>query len=84
MDSNTSHDPLLTPDEAADYLGMAIQTVYNKASLGELPSKKLGRLLRFRLSELNRWIDEEDARARAARAAAAASDEPPADVRDPE
>lgn len=80
MDGNTIHDPLLTPEEAANYLGFALQTVYNKASAGELPSKKLGRALRFRLSELNRWIEEEDAKAKAARSEALGASAPvPAD-----
>ena len=60
---------LLKPAEAARFLGLAEGTVRNKASAGELPTVKLGTALRFRLSELEAWIAEQDARAKAEAAA---------------
>lgn len=65
MASNGLDDRLLTPEEAATFLGYKVGTIYNKANKGELPSVKLGHTLRFRLSELERWIYEQNAAARA-------------------
>jgi excisionase family DNA binding protein len=56
------HDPLLNVRETAEYLGYAEQTIRNMAHRGVLPKTKLGRTLRFRLSDLNRWIDERSTR----------------------
>ena len=53
-------DRLLTAAGAAYYLGYAEGTVRNKAAAGEIPSIKLGTALRFRLSELDAWIEEQN------------------------
>lgn len=62
--SGSEEDRLMTAKEAARYLGYAEGTVRNKASSGEIPSVKLGTALRFRRSELDRWVDEQTALAR--------------------
>ena len=66
MDGNNLEDRLLTAEEAAHFLGYAEGTVRNKAAAGEIPSVKLGFPLRFRLSDLRAWVQEQDAKARAA------------------
>jgi excisionase family DNA binding protein len=48
---------LLTVQEAADYLGYAKGTVYQKVSKGEIPHVKLGRSVRFRRRDLDAWAD---------------------------
>lgn len=58
---------LLTAGEAARLLGYSEGTIRNKASAGEVPYVKLGTALRFRLSDLEEWIEEQDAAARAER-----------------
>jgi excisionase family DNA binding protein len=63
---NTPDDRLLTARAAAAYLGYAVATVYQKKSRGELPFVKLGYSVRFRQSDLDRWITEQDAAGRAA------------------
>lgn len=63
--SSNHPDRLLTAKQAAELLGFAEGTVRNKASAGELPTVKLGRALRFRLSDLEAWIAEQDAAAKA-------------------
>jgi excisionase family DNA binding protein len=68
MTSNGIDDRLLTPEEAATYLGYKTGTVYNKANRREIPCVKLGHTLRFRLSELDAWIAEQDAAAKASKA----------------
>jgi excisionase family DNA binding protein len=49
---------LLTPKEAADYLGLQVDTVYKKSRLRELPSVKVGRALRFDVVALNRYVEQ--------------------------
>ena len=49
---------LLNSREAADYLGLKVDTVYKKARLRELPSVKVGRALRFDLLALNRYVEQ--------------------------
>lgn len=52
-------DQLFSPRTLAAYLGLAEQTIYNRHSTGgDLPqSIKLGRLLRFRLADVNAWLE---------------------------
>lgn len=57
MTSNRVEDRLLTVADVAEYLGLSVGTVYNKVSRGEIPHVKLGRAVRFRRSEIDRWID---------------------------
>lgn len=66
MQNNALEDRLLTVKEAAHYLGYKKGTVYNKVSAGKIPHFKLGTTLRFRRSELDRWIEERDAEAKGA------------------
>lgn len=66
MENKVNRDPLLTAEEAADYLKLSEGTVRNMASEGTLPRTKLGRSLRFRLSDLNRYIEERTQREHAA------------------
>ena len=49
---------LLNVTEAAQYLGLDVDTVYRKARLREVPSVKVGRSLRFDVKALERFIDE--------------------------
>jgi excisionase family DNA binding protein len=49
---------LLTPKEAAAYLGLKVDTVYKKARLREFPSVKVGRALRFDVVALDRYVEQ--------------------------
>jgi excisionase family DNA binding protein len=49
---------LLTPGEAAAYLGLKTDTIYKKARLRELPSVKVGRALRFDVVALERYVEQ--------------------------
>lgn len=49
---------LLNVEEAAEYLGLQVDTVYKKSRLRELPSVKVGRALRFDVVALRRFIEE--------------------------
>lgn len=57
-DNKVERDPLMTADQAAEYLQLGEQTIRNMASAGDLPKVKIGRSLRFRLSDLNRWVEQ--------------------------
>lgn len=56
-------DRLLTPPEAARQLGVGLSTIYEWAAMRRLDSVKIGRLLRFRESALERFIRKHDRRA---------------------
>lgn len=49
---------LLTRDQAAEYLGLAPQTLAVWATTGRhsLPYCKVGRAVRYRLSDLEKWL----------------------------
>ena len=49
---------LLNVKEAAQYLGLEVDTVYKKARLRELPFVKVGRALRFDVKALERYIEQ--------------------------
>ncbi|MGO9971069.1 MAG: helix-turn-helix domain-containing protein [Bryobacteraceae bacterium] len=59
MRSNeTAGKRLLNTEAAARYLGLALDTVYKKARLRDLPSVKVGRALRFDVKALDRYIEQ--------------------------
>ena len=49
---------LLNVREAAQYLGLEVDTIYKKARLRELPSVKVGRALRFDVKALDGYIEQ--------------------------
>ena len=49
---------LLNVREAAQYLGLKVDTIYKKARLRELPFVKVGRALRFDVEALGRFIEQ--------------------------
>ena len=48
---------LLTPQEAADFLGIKLSTVYSMCMRKTIPFVKIGKLNRFRRSDLDKWIE---------------------------
>lgn len=51
-------EPLMTADEVATYLRVTAGSVYNWVSKGEIPFVKVGAAVRFRRTELDRWVEE--------------------------
>ena len=49
---------LLNVREAAQYLGLEVDTIYKKSRLREVPSVKVGRALRFDVKALERYIEQ--------------------------
>ena len=59
----TNPDPLLNTNDAAPYVGENPKSLANKRSRGEGPDYiKVGRLVRYRQSALNRYLDEREVR----------------------
>lgn len=50
-------EKLLTVPEAAEYLGMAPNTIYVWSREGKLPSIKFSAAVRFRRADLEAWLD---------------------------
>ena len=51
-----SRTQILTPKEAAKYLGLHLITIYRLIKKGELPSFKIGGQWRFKKDLLDTWI----------------------------
>ena len=47
----------LTIEELADYLKLAVQTVRRWVMKREIPFHKVKSVIRFRLSEIEKWVD---------------------------
>lgn len=50
----------LSVDEVADYLGIKRGTVYKWVARSALPARKIGKLLKFRKSEIDEWVERQD------------------------
>jgi excisionase family DNA binding protein len=48
---------LMTPQQAADYLGIKLSSVYAMTMRKTIPFCKIGKLNRFRMKDLNNWIE---------------------------
>lgn len=66
---------LFTPQTLADYLGLAVQTIYNRhASGGDLPPViKIGRLLRFQPQDVVAWLERQRGQGQAEQSALVAA-----------
>jgi excisionase family DNA binding protein len=60
-------DQLLTPDDLAKYLGVPVRTIYSWRATGEGPRRiRVGKHLRFRLSDVEEYLETRSEPARAA------------------
>jgi len=52
-------EPVLTTSELAEYLGVNAQTIYDLRADGRGPTGfRVGREIRFRVSDVIRWLDK--------------------------
>lgn len=51
-------DPLLTAEEACDFLKVSKVALYNYARRNEIPAFKFGRRWKFQKSALEKWIEQ--------------------------
>ncbi|MHA2061910.1 MAG: helix-turn-helix domain-containing protein [Candidatus Sifarchaeia archaeon] len=49
---------LMTIEEAANYLGIRLSTLYKYTSARKIPHVKVGRLVKFRQEDLENWVNE--------------------------
>ena len=49
---------LITAMQVAEELGVSPKTVYDWAELRKIPSYKLGKCLRFKLQEVEQWVEK--------------------------
>jgi excisionase family DNA binding protein len=57
---------LLTVQEIADYLQVRPSTIYQWTHQGFIPHVKLGNRIRFRLSQVDRWLEKKTVEGRKA------------------
>lgn len=57
-DPNTPFERLLDSEEAAALLKIHPKTLQKMARNGEVAAMQIGRLWRFRASDLNRWLEQ--------------------------
>lgn len=55
------NEPWASVDEAAKHLGVAKDSVYRWIEHRGLPAHKIGRLWKFKLSEVDDWVRRQDA-----------------------
>jgi excisionase family DNA binding protein len=48
---------LLGIQEAADFLGISIHTLYSWVSQRKIPFTKVGRLTKFKKEDMDKWLD---------------------------
>lgn len=53
----SKYPALLSVPELAAYLSIKTKTLYAKIEAGEIPHYRIGRLVRFRLDEINAWLE---------------------------
>lgn len=54
----TSSSPWMTPQEAADYLQIALGTLRNWTSARFVPFAKRGRIVRYHRGAIDRWLSK--------------------------
>jgi len=60
-------EKLLTPQQVAETLDVKVSTIYQWTHQEFIPHIKIGRFVRFRISEIERWLDERKVAGRATR-----------------
>ena len=55
---------LLSPQELSEVLSISIETVYAWTSQKRIPYIKMGRLVRFNMDEVNKWLERQKVEAR--------------------
>jgi excisionase family DNA binding protein len=64
-DIRTKPALLLTPRQAAEALAISPRKLWGMTASGEIPSLRIGRLVRYPIDELHRWIDQQTKRGEA-------------------
>ncbi|MCZ7617128.1 MAG: helix-turn-helix domain-containing protein [Myxococcota bacterium] len=51
-------EPWVSVDEVSSHLGVAKDTIYRWIESRELPAHRVGRLWKFKLSEVDAWVEQ--------------------------
>lgn len=51
-------EPWVSVDQVATHLGVAKDTVYRWIEAKSLPAQRVGRLWKFKLSDVDRWVTD--------------------------
>jgi len=51
-------EKLLTPQEIAEVLGVQPSTIYQWTHQGYIPHVKLGKFIRFRVKDVEKWVEK--------------------------
>jgi len=54
-------EPWVAVEEVANHLGIAKDTVYRWIEAKGLPAHRIGRLWKFKLSEIDEWVHDNEA-----------------------
>jgi len=57
MNQTSENENLLTIGQLSEYLSIKRKTLYAKVETGEIPYYKIGRLVRFKKSEVDTWLE---------------------------
>lgn len=60
MEVFTLNRTALTPQEAADFLGVHKETIYIMVRNGQIPHFKVRKKIFFRVDSLNEWIKQQE------------------------
>ena len=52
----TDLEPWLSVEEIAKYLGVSKETIYRALDKGNIPAHKIGKLWKFKPSEVDHWV----------------------------
>lgn len=52
----STNQALVTTEELANYLGVSVRTVQRLTAAGSLPHYKVGRSVRYRSTDIERWL----------------------------
>jgi excisionase family DNA binding protein len=56
------HEPWVSVEDVAEHLGIARDTVYRWIDGKGLPAHKIGRLWKFKLTEVDTWVRSDGAK----------------------
>jgi excisionase family DNA binding protein len=57
-------EKLLRPEEVAEALGIQLSTIYNWTHKGKIPFLKIGGCVRFRQSDIEKWLEPKEPKTR--------------------
>ena len=55
-EGSTMREPWVSVDEVAKHLGIAKDTVYRWIESKRLPAHRIGRLWKFKLADVDKWV----------------------------